>query len=145
MKTLKKIVLSVIFTMICTFNVMANDYNINPNSNCLFINQGENIPQKGVKVPLNINTSYEVSINGDAFFSDQKGSEADPMPGVVIFYSRNAEDGFDTEYTVLRKGEKLNFKTPGSEPESVFLIAFVMDYWPGIKNTGSYTLRVLEK
>ncbi len=145
MKTLALIILTAVLGGAFPAQSQARDYTIDPTKNCFFLNRAENLPQKGLKIDLRMNTVYELSLRGDAYFSDQRGAAADPMPGVVIFYSTNQEDGFDSEYTVLRKGERLTFTTPANDPDSVFLIAFVLDHWPQSKNTGSLTLSVQER
>jgi len=122
--------------------VHASEHRIDPVENCFYLNQTENLPEKGVKVMLKLNTTYSLSLKGNAYFSEQTGTESDPMPGVVVFYPTNREDGFDSEYVVLRTGENITFTTPSSEQESVFLIAFCLDYWPKSHNVGEFILKV---
>jgi len=129
--------------LITTVLLHAETYTIDATQNCLFLNQAENnIPQKSVKIKLEMNTRYRVDISGDCFYSGQSGRDADYMSGVVLFYCTNEEDGFKSVYTVLKSGQSIEFTTPNEEPQNLFLIAFVMDYWPESQNRGSYTLKV---
>lgn len=118
------------------------EYMIDANKNCIFLNQSGDPSQKVLKVPLKMNTTYRLSLRQQAYFSPQKGAQADPMPGVVVFYPTNQEDGYDTEYVVLRPGGNLTFRTPGLDPDNVFLLAFVLDHWPQSQNTGAFRLNV---
>lgn len=128
-----------------TAKAKQDTYVIDANKNCVFLNQNENIAEKAVRIPLRLNTRYMANVSGQAFFSAQTGSEADPMPGVVLFYSDNTQDGFGTLYRVIKPGESVEFTTPNEDKENVFLLAFVMDFWPASTNTGSYTLQVEQR
>jgi len=145
MKTSAIFILTAILLLVFSPHIQARDYTIDPTRNCLFLNEKGGPSQEGLKVDLKLNTAYELSLSGDAYFSTERGSDSDPMPGVVVFYSTNQEDGFDSEYAVLRKGEKITFTTPKGDPGNVFLMAFVLDYWPESKNSGTFSLRVQEK
>jgi len=136
----KIILLSVVIFAVSAAS--AEQYTIDAQKNCLFLNKASNITEKAVKVKLKMNTAYKVSLSGEAFFSNQAGAEADPMPGVVIFYPTNEQDGFASIYRVLKPGESIKFKTPNEEDNNVFILAFVMDYWDASVNKGSYILTV---
>jgi hypothetical protein len=117
-------------------------YTVDAVKNCVFLNQTENIPQKAVKIKLETDTRYRLQLDGMAYYTQQNGKDADPMPGVVLFYPTNEQDGFASIYKVMVPGETIVFTTPSEEPENVFLLAFVMDYWSGSANKGAFQLRV---
>jgi hypothetical protein len=140
-KLLSSVIL--ILLMLAAAALQADTFTIDATQNCIFLNQTENnIPKKSVKVKLEMNTRYRVELGGDSFYSNQTGKDADYMSGVVIFYATNEEDGFRSVYQVLKPGQSIEFTTPNEEPDNVFLIAFVIDYWPESINRGAYTLKV---
>ncbi len=120
----------------------AEQYVVDAGKNCVFMTQSARVLDRAVKVKLSMNTRYRVSLEGEAFFSNQTGADADPMPGVIIFYATGEQDGFASLYRVLKPGESFRFTTPGEEDHNVFLMAFVMDYWDASANTGKYVLTV---
>jgi hypothetical protein len=126
-------------------NLFAEQYRIDTNKNCLFLNKDASIQGKAVNVKLDMNTKYRITLSGEGFFSNQTGSKADPMPGVVLFYATNEQDGFATMYRVIKPGETIQFTTPNEDNKNVFLLAFVMDYWHKSKNVGKYLLTVEKK
>jgi hypothetical protein len=141
-----KIVRLMLIVLILVFTagiVKAETYTIDASQNCIFLSQADNIiPKKSVKIKLEMNTRYRVTCSGEGFYSTQTGKDADPMPGVVLFYSTNEEDGFASKYLVLKSGQSIEFTTPNEEPENVFMIAFVMDFWAASPNRGAFTLKV---
>lgn len=138
-----KVFLSLIALMLASAAVKAETYTIDAAQNCIYLSQAEkNIPKKSVKVRLDMNARYRVELAGDCFYTNQTGKDADYMPGIVLFYATNEEDGFRSVYQVLKPGQSIEFTTPGEEPENVFLLAFVLDYWTGSPNQGAYTLKV---
>jgi hypothetical protein len=74
--------------------------------------------------------------------SAQTGADADPLPGVVFYYSTDDEDGYAIRYVVLKVGDSVTFRTPWliSPGDEVFALAFFLDAWPDSENHGSYTL-----
>lgn len=123
-------------------SLSAEEYQIDANRNCLFLNKAESFQGKAVKVKLDMNTKYRVSLSEEGYFSSQQGAAADPMPGVVLFYPANEQDGFASMYRVIKSGETVRFVTPNEDDNSVFLLAFVMDYWHESANAGRYMLTV---
>ena len=138
-----KVLSALILISISAAALKAETFTIDATTNCIFLNQQENnIPKKGVKIKLELNSRYRIELAGECFYSTQTGRDADFMPGVVIFYATNEEDGFRSVYQVLKPGEVVEFTTPNEEPENIFLIAFVLDYWAESPNRGAYTLKV---
>ena len=115
---------------------------IDARKNCVSLRTGEKIADKAVKIPLALNTRYRVKLTGEAFFTEQTGAEADPMPGVVLWYASSGQDGFASHYMVMTPGGSLEFTTPNEEPQNVFIMAWVMDYWNEDNNRGSYQIEV---
>ncbi|MDA8127025.1 MAG: hypothetical protein M0009_17790 [Deltaproteobacteria bacterium] len=139
---MKRVVWGLVVLLLCWGTGFAEQYPIDPQKNCLFLGKPFNPAEKAVKVKLAMNTRYRVGLSGEAFLSNQTGAEADPLPGVVLFYATNEQDGFATLYRVLKPGETIRFTTPNEEDPNVFLLAFVMDYWEQSINTGKYVLTV---
>lgn len=138
-----KLLSAVILLMLAAASLKAGTFTIDATQNCIFLNQPENnIPKKNVKVKLEMNARYRVELGGECFYTSQTGKDADYMSGVVIFYATNEEDGFRSVYQVLRPGQSIEFTTPNEEPDNIFLIAFVIDYWAESANRGAYTLKV---
>ncbi len=136
---------ALLLTTLAVSPAMAQDYRIDAVKNCVFLNQTQDLARTGVKVKMDMNATYVVRVSGQAYQTDQTGGEADPMPGVVVFYADNTQDGYATIYKVLASGDSLEFTTPNVDPDNVFLLAFVMDYWPGSANKGEFILSVEKK
>ena len=95
------------------------------------------------RIPLKRGQKYQIEVRGKAFLSPDTGRKADPVPGVVVYYCSNGQDGYSTEYEVLRPGDEIEFTTPQSKRRSdLFLSAFFLDYWPESKNRGGYEILV---
>lgn len=141
----KKFLFSLLLFVLIQINLSGEDYKIDPVQNCIFLNDNEKITEKTLKVNLDLVADYEIQLFGSAYLSDQRDAEADPFPGVVLFYCTNAQDGYATEYSLLKPGDILHFVTPSTNPDDVFLLAFLLDYWPGSLNTGQYTLSITKK
>lgn len=141
---MRSLILLALIILLPAGNLFAEDYTVNAEKNCVFLSQEQDIPQKYVKVKLEMNAKYRITVSGAAFFSLETGSQEDPMPGLVIFYPTNEErDGFATHYKVIKPGDKPEFTTPkGCPSEDVFLLAFVLDYWSASENKGKYILHV---
>ncbi|TWT80190.1 putative serine protease HhoA precursor [Planctomycetes bacterium CA13] len=111
---------------------------------CVVMPVEQPLSQKAVKLQLKLGYRYQVLAKGAAYSSP---GEANPMLGVVLFYSSNQEeDGYATRYSVLRPGEELEFQTPevGSCSDAdVFLSAFFVDESAEHKNHGGYELSLI--
>jgi|GEM_PF-1176905 hypothetical protein len=118
------------------------DVVVNAVENCIFMNQVQNPAEKAVQHPLKADSHYKIRIEGEAWLSDHRGDKADPVPGMILFYSTNEQDGYATQMKVLKPGDELVFETPKKQSEDLFLSAFFIDYWPESQNRGSYTLKV---
>ena len=113
--------------------------------NCLFMPKSQEPKDVAAKIPLKPNRRYTVSVSGEAFLSSHTGRQADPFPGVVLFYCTGGPDGYETKYQVVKSGETIRFRTPNTRHKKyVFLSAFFIDYWPKSKNRGEYQLTVSE-
>lgn len=138
-----KVISAIVLITTSAASLKAETFSLDATQNCIFLNQQENnIPKKSLKIKLDMNARYRIELSGDCFFSSQTGRDADYMPGIVIFYATNEEDGFRSVYQVLKPGQVIEFTTPNEEPENIFLIAFVLDYWAESPNRGAYTLKV---
>lgn len=115
---------------------------IDASENCLFLNEAVEPSEKVVRHRLQPNRRYSIEVSGEAFFSSHKGRLADPMPGLIVFYCTNEQDGFSSEYRVLRSGDSLSFVTPNRNGKYQFLTAFFIDYWPASANRGGYELKI---
>ena len=139
---LTRIGLLLLFMILPLNGVLSEDYLIDPIKNCIFLNDNTKQNEKLLKVKLDLNTEYVVELSGEAYLSEQTGNEADPFPGVVLFYCSDGQDGYATQYYVLKPGTSLKYRTPSVDPDNVFILAFLLDYWPGSRNTGKYMLSI---
>ncbi len=138
-----KVVSALLLITFSAVSLKSETYTIDAAKNCVFLNrQQNNIPEKSIKIKLDMNARYRVELSGDCFYTGQTGRDADYMPGAVVFYATNEEDGFRSVYSVLKPGQVIEFTTPNEDPENIFLIAFVLDYWPESSNRGAYSLKV---
>jgi RNA polymerase sigma factor (sigma-70 family) len=124
---------------------------IDPTRHCIYLSlmslKGDDRPNDGVvRLDLERGKTYTVTASGEAFMSAQTGVDADPFPGVVLFYGTDEEDCYAIRQTVLAPGKSITFRSPWCiDPKSdVFLMAFFLDYSPDHPNRGSYTLTVTE-
>ncbi len=114
--------------------------------NCLFMPVSQEAKDIAARISLKPGQQYSVSVSGEAFLSAHKGRQADPMPGVVLFYCTGGPDGYETKYQVVKSGETIRFRTPNTRrKKDVFLSAFFIDYWPKSKNRGEYQLTISEE
>lgn len=138
----------VIFLLLCTV-APAADYVIDAEKNSVHMTKNESIESKAVKIRLTPGVPYTIALSGAAFFSPDTDRDADPIPGVIIFYSTGEQDGFASYYSLLAPGQSLSFSTPslasGVRPEDIFLTAFIIDYWENAIHRGRFILRVERK
>ena len=85
---------------------------------------------------------------GEAFMTDSTGNDADPFPGVVLFYGTDEEDGYASRQIVLAPGKSVTFRSPWNIAPTggrfdVDLQAFFLDL-ANNPNRGSYTLTIEE-
>ncbi len=99
-----------------------------------------------LRIDLERGKTYTVTASGEAFMTAETGVDADPFPGVVLFYGTDEEDCYAFRQTVLAPGKSITFRSPWNiAPKSdVFLMAFFLDYSPDADNRGSYTLTIEE-
>jgi len=128
---------------------LAQDLVVDAVRNCVYYGEAATLAQKAALLQLQPSATYQVTVSGEAFMSDQTGAQADPFPGVILGYITNEEDGFAMRYRVARPGDTFEFQTPAG-PGSAYdfhLLAFFLDpYGNSISpNRGSYTVRVTRK
>jgi hypothetical protein len=142
----KRLLLAVAISVALSTGAPAADYNVDAEKNCVHMTRSESIQSRAVRVPLTPGAPYTVGLSGAAYFSPDTGTDADPVPGVILFYSTSEQDGFAVFYRILKPGETLSFTTPslasGVVPKDVFLMAFIIDYWDNAVHRGGFTLRV---
>ncbi|WP_422928062.1 RNA polymerase sigma factor [Singulisphaera sp. PoT] len=106
-----------------------------------------NRPRDGaVRLDLERGKFYKVEVSGEAFMSHHLGNNADPFPGVVLYYGEDAEDGYAARQKILAPGQSVTFRTPWViEPkDEVFLLAFFLSDWTREDHRGGYTLTITE-
>jgi hypothetical protein len=125
-----------------TMNVA--DVTVDARRHCLYIGQPPASGQGALRIDLEKGVTYTVGAAGEAFMSEETGADADPFPGIVLYYSTDVEDGYAVRYTVLKPGDSVKFNTPSqiSPKDEVFAIAFFLDAWSDSENRGSYTLTI---
>jgi hypothetical protein len=145
----KRLLLAIAISLLLCTGAPATDYIIDAEKNCVHMKSKESIESRALKVLLAPGAPYTVALSGAAFFSPDTDRDADPIPGVILFYSTNEQDGFATYYRVLSPGNSVSFTTPslasGVRPEDVFLSAFIIDYWENAVHRGGFILRVERK
>jgi hypothetical protein len=145
----KQLLLALAISLLFCTGVQAADYLVDAEKNCVHMTKSESIESRALKVRLTPGVPYTVGLSGAAFFSPDTGGDADPIPGVILFYSTGEQDGFAVYYRILAPGETLSFTTPslasGVRPEDIFLMAFIIDYWDNAVHRGRFTLRVERK
>ena len=99
-----------------------------------------------VRVDLEHGKTYTVTASGEAFMTAATGVNADPFPGVVLFYGTDEEDCYAIRQTVLAPGKSITFRSPWNikPKDDVYLMAFFLDYSPKDPKRGSYTLTIME-
>jgi hypothetical protein len=118
---------------------------VDADANCVYMTDRQRPAQVAVRTRLAAGRDYVVRVSGEAWLSEDEGEQADPMPGVVVVYCSNEQDGFATKYELLQPGDTLRFSTPKTgRRKDLFLSAFFIDYWPESKNRGSYQIRIDE-
>jgi hypothetical protein len=115
---------------------------VDASKHCLYVGQPPSSGQGALRVDLERGVTYTVTAAGEALMSRQTGVDADPFPGVVLYYSTDEEDGYAVRYTVLKPACSVTFRTPWliSPSDEVFAAAFFLDAWPDSDNHGRYTL-----
>ena len=128
---------------------LAQDLVVDAVRNCVYYDEPAALAQKAALLRLQPSTTYQVTVSGEAYMSDQTGAQADPFPGVVLAYLTNEEDGFAMRYRVARPGDTFEFRTPVSAGQAYdnHLLAFFLDPYANSNspNRGSYTVRVTRK
>jgi len=145
----KQLLLAIAISLLFCTGAQAADYLVDAEKNCIYMTKNESIESRALKVRLTPGVPYTISLSGAAFFSPDTGADADPIPGVILFYSTGEQDGFAVYYRLLAPGEALSFTTPslasGVLPNDVFLMAFIIDYWQNAVHRGAFTLTVERK
>ena len=79
--------------------------------------EGDDRPNDGaVRVDLEHGKSYKVTASGEAFMTEQTGTNADPFPGVVVIYPTDEEDCYAIRQIVLAPGSRSPSGPRGSSP-----------------------------
>jgi hypothetical protein len=126
---------------------------VDPTKHCIYMPGWKSLtaderPNDGVlRIDLERGKTYTVTAAGEAFMTDSTGNDADPFPGVVLFYGTDEEDGYAIRQNVLAPGRSITFKTPWliNPKDDVFLMAFFLGGSPDDPKRGSYTLTIEEK
>jgi hypothetical protein len=116
---------------------------VDPAKHCVSLANDSRLQQQSiVRVPLERGVKYTLTARGRAYMSDQVGADADPFPGVMIFYGEDAEDGYAVRYRLLKPDKSVTFTTPWNidAKDEVFLLAFFLYAWPETPKHGSYQL-----
>ena len=118
---------------------------------CVYLEMVRPKPTSGprcgvVRIDLEKGKTYTVAASGEAFMSQQQGIDADPFPGVVLYYGVDEEDGYAIRQTVLPSGRSITFRTPWliRPQDDVYLLAFFLSDCSREDHRGSYTLTVTE-
>ncbi len=124
---------------------------VDPTRHCMYLSmtslKAEDRPNDGVlRVDLEHGKTYTVTASGEAFMTSATGVDADPFPGVVLFYGTDEEDCYAIRQTVLAPGKSITFRSPWNikPKDDVYLMAFFLDYSPKDPKRGSYTLTITE-
>jgi hypothetical protein len=124
---------------------------VDPKRHCIHLSwvsqKRDDRPNDGaVRVDLERGRYYKVTAAGEAFMSEQTGSNADPFAGVMLLYPTDEEDCYAERQTVLSPGKSITFRSPWliDSDSDVTLMAFFLDTWPGHTKRGSYTLTIEE-
>ena len=115
---------------------------VDAQQHCLFMTKKQRPDKKTARFNLLPNRRYHVQVSGSAFLSSDTGQKSDPIPGAVVFYCTNEQDGFATKTDIIRPGDEISFTTPKQEGNDLFLSAFFIDYWPESDNRGQYELAI---
>ncbi len=126
---------------------------VNPKRHCIHLPRGPMSQMRDdrqndgmVYHELERGKTFTVTASGAAFMSDSTGPDADPFEGVVVLYTTDEQDGFAERQIVLAPGKSITFRCPWltNPPTDGYLMAFVLDTWPGHPKHGSYTLTIEE-
>ncbi|MCX6070042.1 MAG: hypothetical protein NTU91_04140 [Chloroflexi bacterium] len=90
----------------------AQDLVVDAVRNCVYYGDAVTLAQRAALPQLQQSPTYQVTVSGEAYLSDQTGAQADPFPGVILAYATNEEDGFAMRYRVARPGDSFEFCTP---------------------------------
>jgi hypothetical protein len=118
------------------------DVTVDATKHCLYVGQPPKAGQGALRVDLERGFTYTVRAAGKAFMSDETGDQADPFPGILLFYSIDDEDGYAVRQVMLKPGDSVSFTTPWliQEKDEVFAAAAFVDAWADSPNQGGYTL-----
>jgi RNA polymerase sigma factor (sigma-70 family) len=125
---------------------------VDPTRHCIHLlpvsQKRDDRPNDGaVRVDLERGKYYKITAAGEAFMSEQTGTNADPFPGVVLHYPTDEQDCYAERQIVLEPGKSITFRSPWLiDPSSdVHLMAFFIDAaWAGHPKRGSYMLAIEE-
>ena len=128
---------------------------VDPTKHCIYMPGPKSLtpderPNDGLLlIDLERGKTYTVTAAGEAFMTDSTGNDADPFPGVVLFYGTDEEDGYAIRQIVLAPGKSVTFRSPWNIAPTggrsdVYLQAFFLDPAPNDPNRGSYTLTIEE-
>jgi RNA polymerase sigma factor (sigma-70 family) len=131
------------------------EFTVDPTKHCIYMPGSKSLtpderPNDGLLfIGLERGKTYTVTAAGEAFMTDHTGVDADPFPGVVLFYGTDEEDCYAIRQTVLAPGKSVTFRSPWNIApiggrSDVYLQAFFLDPAPNDPNRGSYTLTIEE-
>ena len=131
------------------------EFTVDPTKHCIYMPGPKSLtpderPNDGLLfIGLEHGKTYTVTAAGEAFMTDSTGNDADPFPGVVLFYGTDEEDGYASRQIVLAPGKSVTFRSPWNIAPTggrfdVDLQAFFLDSAPNNPNRGSYTLTIEE-
>jgi RNA polymerase sigma factor (sigma-70 family) len=128
---------------------------VDPTKHCIYMPGMKSLtaderPNDGVlRIDLERGKFYKVTAAGEAFMTDSTGNDADPFPGVVLFYGTDEEDGYAIRQIVLAPGKSVTFRSPWNIAPTggrsdVYMQAFFLGGSPDDPKRGSYTLTIEE-
>jgi hypothetical protein len=72
-----------------------------------------------LRVDLERGKTFTVAATGEASITSFTVPDADPFPGVVLFYGTDEEDGYAVRQTVFTPGKSITFQTLGPSTRSM--------------------------
>lgn len=127
-----------------TMNFDSLEATVDPKKHCIFVTETEKSVRTGaLRFDLERGVTYTFQASGEAFMTSQTGVDADPFPGLMLYYPTDEEDCYAWRMAVLRPGDKVTFKTPWliKPDDEVFALAFFLAITPD-EHRGSYKLAI---
>lgn len=117
---------------------------VDPTKHCIFVTETDHKTRTGaLRVDLERGVTYTFQATGEAFMTSQTGVDADPFPGLVLYYPTSEEDCYAWRMAVVKPGDSVTFETPYliRPQDEVFALAFFLAIVPD-EHRGSYKLAV---